>query len=288
MKIAKITPLYKSGDVDKLCNYRPISVLPVFSKLLERIMYNRIYSHVTNNKLLYEKQFGFQQKCSTDYAILQLTKNIYESFDRNTFTLGVFVDLSKAFDTVNHKILLKKLTCFGIKGIYLNWFKSYLNNRKQFISYDKKETAMLNLMCGVPQGSILGPLLFLLYVNDIQHASTILEPIMFADDTNLFISHKNITTLFSTMNKELTKIQEWFNANKLSLNISKTKYSFFHPLAWSDRIPLTLPKLEINANTIKREYTMKFLGILLDENISWKAHIDTKSQKNLKKPRNTL
>ena len=194
----------------------------------------------------------------------------------------MFVDLSKAFDTVNHKILLKKLTCFGIKGIYLNWFKSYLNNRKQFISYDKNETTMLNLVCGVPQGSILGPLLFLLYVNDLQHASTILEPIMFADDTNLFISRKNITTLFSTMNKELTKIQEWFNANKLSLNISKTKYSFFHPLALSDRIPLKLPKLEINANTIKREYTMKFLGVLLDKNLSWKAHIDTIGKKNSK------
>ena len=110
MKIAKITPLYKYGDVVKLSNYRPISVLPVFSKFLERIMYTRIYSHVTNNKLLYEKQFGFQQKCSTDYAIRHLTKNIYEYFERNTFTLCAFVDLSKVFDNVNYKILLKNLT----------------------------------------------------------------------------------------------------------------------------------------------------------------------------------
>ena len=227
MKIAKITPLFKSGDTDKLSNYRPISVLPVFSKLLERIMYNRVYSHLINHQLLYERQFGFQKNCSTEYAILQLTKEIYESFDENKFTLGVFIDLSKAFDTVNHKILLRKLTYFGIKGVYLDWFKSYLRNRKQFISYNDKSSSILDITCGVPQGSILGPLLFLLYVNDLQKASSIVKPIMFADDTNIFFSDKHITSLFSTMNNELKNIQSWFNSNKLSLNASKTIYIYF-------------------------------------------------------------
>ena len=275
MKIAKITPLFKSGDTDKLNNYRPISVLPVFSKLLERIMYNRVYSHLINHQLLYERQFGFQQNCSTEHAILQLTKEIYESFDENKFTLGVFIDLSKAFDTVNHKILLKKLTYFGIKGVYLDWFNSYLRNRKQFIFYNDKNSSMLDITCGVPQGSILGPLLFLLYINDLQKASSIVKPIMFADDTNIFFSDKHITSLFSTMNNELKNIQKWFNSNKLSLNASKTKYIFFHSQAHSGDIPLKLPKLEINTTTIVRESVIKFLGVLLDENLSWKTHIST-------------
>ena len=284
MKIAKITPLFKSGDTVKLSHYRPISVLPVFSKLLERIMYNRVYSHLINHQLLYERQFGFQKNCSAEYAILQLTKEIYESFDENKFTLGVFIDLSKAFDTVNHKILLKKLTYFGIKGVYLDWFKSYLRNRKQFISYNDKSSSILDITCGVPQGSILGPLLFLLYVNDLQKASNIVKPIMFADDTNILFSDKHITSLFSTMNNELKNIQSWFNSNKLSLNASKTKYIFFHSQAHSDNIPLKLPKLEINTTTIVRESVIKFLGVLLDENLSWKTHINTienKISKNL-------
>ena len=196
----------------------------------------------------------------------------------------MFIDLSKAFDTVNHKILLKKLTYFGIKGVYLDWFNSYLRNRKQFIFYNDKNSSMLDITCGVPQGSILGPLLFLLYINDLQKASSIVKPIMFADDTNIFFSDKHITSLFSTMNNELKNIQKWFNSNKLSLNASKTKYIFFHSQAHSGDIPLKLPKLEINTTTIVRESVIKFLGVLLDENLSWKTHISTienKISKNL-------
>jgi hypothetical protein len=159
LKIAKITPIFKSGELTNVSNYRPISVLPVFSKVLERIMYHRVYDHLTINKLLYDKQFGFQTKTSTEHAILQFTRDITKSFERGEYTLGVFINLSKAFDTVNHNILLKKLENYGIKGITLAWFKSYLNNRTQCIAYDDNLSSCLNITCGVPQGSILGPLL---------------------------------------------------------------------------------------------------------------------------------
>ena len=157
--------------------------------------------------------------------------------------------------------------------MYLTWFKSYLSGRTQYIQYDNSKTEMANISCGVPQGSILGPLLFLIYVNDLKSSSKILNPIMFADDTNLFYSHKNIKSLFDMMNKELKHISEWFRANKLSLNASKMRYTFFHKLQIADDIPLQLPPLWINNILIKREYSLKFLGVILDENLSWKSHI---------------
>ena len=273
LKIAKITPLLKSGEINLTKNYRPISVLPVFSKLLEKNMYYKVYEHVTNNQLLYEKQFGFQQNCSTDYAILELSEQIYKSFHNREFTLGVFVDLSKAFDMVNHEILLDKLSYFGLSEKYIKWFKSYLHKRQQYISYNNKQSTLNYITCGVPQGSILGPLLFLLYVNDLQYVSNIIKPIMFADDTNLFLSNRDIKQLFLRVNQELTHFQTWFNANKLSLNTGKTKYSFFHSPAYADRIPLRLPKLAINNTVIERENSIKFLGVLLDENLTWSNHI---------------
>ena len=186
---------------------------------------------------MYNKQCGFQQNCSTDQAILHLIDEISKSFDENEYTLGVLIDLSKAFDTVDHEILLKKIKFYGINKTILKWLFSYLSKRKQYISYDSKPTKTQTVLCGVPQGSILGPLLFLIYVNDLFKSSNILNPIMFADDTNLFYSHKNISNLFKTVNNELKNIHEWFKANKLSLNISKTKYSFFHPIQKKNDIP---------------------------------------------------
>ena len=192
-------------------------------------MYNRIFDYVSKNDLLYQKQFGFQKNSSTEHALLQLVEDITKSFEKGFYTLGVFIDLSKAFDTVDQKILLSKLKYYGITGKYHDWLYSYLTNRRQFVTYeDSKKTPELKVTCGVPQGSILGPLLFLLYVNDLYKASKVLTPIMFADDTNLFYAHKNLNLLYHTVNSELQKINEWFKANKLSLNLKKTTYSLFH------------------------------------------------------------
>ena len=196
LKIAKVTPIYKSDDTHIVSNYRPISILPAFSKILEKIIYNRVFKYFTDNSLFYKKQFGFRNKHSTEHAILQLIDDIHKSFNQGKYTLGIFIDLSKAFDTVDHTIMLDKLNTYGIKGRTLNWFKSYLNGRVQYVNLgDRGKTDELLIKCGVPQGSILGPLLFLIYVNDLFNASDILNPIMFADDTNLLYSHKNIQTL---------------------------------------------------------------------------------------------
>ena len=171
-------------------------------------MYNRLYNFLRENNILYEKQFGFQNSHSTDHAIIQLIDEISKSFEKNEYSLGVFIDLSKAFDTVDHQILLGKLSNYGIRNINYEWFKSYLTNRNQFVPYDQKKTKMAIVKCGVPQGSILGPLLFLIYINDMNKASKLLNPIMFADDSNLFYSHRDIKILFEVVNKELRNIHE--------------------------------------------------------------------------------
>ena len=284
LKVARIVPIFKTGSESKMSNYRPISILPCFSKILERIMYNRLYAYIESSNILYKKQFGFQKNHSTEHAVVKLVDEILTGFDKNEYTLGVFIDLSKAFDTVDHEILLSKLEYYGVKNNNLKWFKNYLTNRKQSVSYDHNHSNLLSVTCGVPQGSILGSLLFLLYINDLHTSSNILNFILFADDTNLFYSHKNIKTLFSTMNIELIKIDEWFRANKLSLNIDKTKYTLFAKQYQSNILPLRLPSLSIANINIKREYSMKFLGVILDEHLSWKEHIRTienKISKNL-------
>ena len=184
LKIAKVMGAFKAGDENEFGNYRPISVLPCFSKILERIMYKRLYNHLLNQNILYRKQFGFQQGHSTEHAILQLIDQINDNLEKNYFTLGVFIDLSKPFDTVYHQILISKLKNYGIEGNNLNWFKNNLLNRKQYLNLNKYETSFGSIKCGVPQGPILGPLLSLIY--DLCNGSDILDPIMFADDTNLF------------------------------------------------------------------------------------------------------
>ena len=184
LKVAKCIPLYKSGNKLLINNYRPVSILPIFSKFFERVMYKRLLSFINRNNLLYKYQFGFRQKHSTNMALID---KILEAINDGHLVIGLFIDFSKAFDTLDHNILLQKMYKYGIRGNCLKWFKSYLSERKQFVSYREINSETQTITCGVPQGSILGPLLFLLYmyVNDLVNVSSDLFPILYADDTCL-------------------------------------------------------------------------------------------------------
>ena len=235
-------------------------------------MYNCLYKYLKENNILYEKQFSFQSRCSTNDDIFQLVDNVFDSFEKELFTLGVFIDLSKIFDTVDHSILLKTLKFYGITDKNLAWFESYLSIRKQYIEIGENSKKELKYVtCGVPQQSILGPLLFLVYVNDLPSASQVknlpsasrlLDLVMFADDTNLFFNNKDMKHLFTVLNNELVNIKDWFTANKLSLNVEKTKHSFFHKPSKKDDIPFRLPKLIINNYKIQREEFIVLWGFI--------------------------
>ena len=229
LKIAQVLPLFKNNDPMLFNNYRPISLLPFFSKLFERLMYNRLIVFIEKHHLLYQFQFGFRKNHSTFMALVILLEKITEALDNSEFAICILIDFRKAFDTVEHNILLQKLYHYGIGGNALQWFNSYLSNRYQYVNYNNTSSDMKLITCGVPQGSILGPLMFLLYINDISSVSSILFSILFADDTTLFYSSKNLQELSDVINNELSKMMEWLNANRLSLNIDKTNFMIFRP-----------------------------------------------------------
>ena len=216
MKMGKVIPLYKSGDDNKFDNYRPISILQSFSKILEKLMYKRLQSYLDRHNILSDNQFGFRKGHSTIHPIITLVKDIIESNDKPTkdLTAAVFLDLSKAFDTVSHEILLNKMEYYGIRGKANLWFKSYLTERYQFTEFKSAISDVSSISSGVPQGSILGPLLFLLYVNDL-HNATNLKILSFADDTTVYHSSSNIEDLANTINNELKSIHIWLCENNL-------------------------------------------------------------------------
>ncbi len=267
LKIAKIVPIYKKGTKDKLSNYRPVSVLPALSKIYERLVYNRLVNFLDKHKILNKQQFGFRKNHSTSLAISALVDQFHETVERNEFMLGLFIDLSRAFDTISHKILLDKLCHYGIRGIALDWIKNYLSNRKQFVVFNHKKSSMGNVNIGVPQGSILGPLLFLLYLNDLSNTSTKLSFIQFADDTSIFIKGKSVSNMCKLMNSEIKHVSEWLKNNMLTLNVSKTNYMIM--ASQGKKFNNEECEITIDEVLIKHVNDMKFLGIILDNKLTW-------------------
>ena len=271
LKLAKVVPIFKQGSHEDITNYRPISILPYFSKILEKLMYNRLYDFVTKMKILYPSQHGFQAGHSTSMALLSIQDNISSVIDNNKFSVGIFLDIAKAFDTVDHSILLAKLENIGIRGQNLCWFKSYLTNRQQLVVCQGRLSKLRLIKFGVPQGSILGPLLFLLFINDLPNASSLVDFILFADDSNVFVSHKNYEELFQLVNQELKKITDWFKSNKLSLNLNKTSYILF--CSHRKKIPSRQGIVRVDNFLIPQVISVKFLGVHLDQHLTWNNHI---------------
>ena len=270
MKIARVVPLFKSGDPTIFSNYRPVSVLPLFSKILERLMYTRLLSFINVHNVLYAYQFGFRFGHSPGLALVLLVDKISQALERGEYVLGIFLDFSKAFDTVNHDILFEKLEFYGVRGLPLLWFKSYLNNRKQYVEYNSGQSESDTIRCGVPQGSILGPLLFLIYINDLALVSDKFFAMLFADDSNIFLSGKNPDELIRNMNEEMKTVVDWLKLNKLSLNLGKTHFMLF--TRKKENISLA-ENLVINNVEINRVDKTKFLGVMIDHRLSFTNHI---------------
>ena len=272
LKVAKVIPVFKNGDKHNISNYRPISILPCFSKILERLFYNRLNTFISRFHLLSDSQFGFRAKHSTDMALIQFVDKVSTALNNKLSTVGVFVDLSKAFDTIDHSILLDKLNFYGIRGVALKWLSSYLDNGQQFTSFKNHKSPWQEIHHGVPQGSILGPLLFLLYINDLHSSSSLLSFTLFADDTTIAFSDSNPAKSLNIMNAELLKVSSWFKANKLSLNEHKTKFMLFSK---SSHLSEDIPILRIDNNPILQVHSTNFLGVIIDDQLSWSEHISS-------------
>ena len=238
-------------------------------------MYNRIELFLDEFKIIYAKQFGFRKKHSTNHALLSIVEQIRKNMDNKIFPCGVFVDLQKAFDTVNHNILIQKLKHYGINGKANDWISSYLNNRNQSVKLNGVLSNQNSISCGVPQGSILGPLLFLIYINDMHRALPQSTVYHFADDTNLVFNCKN-QKIHKTINNELKLLFDWLCANRLSLNVAKTEFIIFRPprKKLHKRVYLKLNGVKIFEST-----KIKYLGVILDNKLSWKHHISELSKK---------
>lgn len=270
LKKAEVIPIYKSGKKHIIENYRPISLISNIAKIFEKIIYNRLSDFITKNNLLSSKQFGFTKKKGTKDALSYITSKIYENLDKSTPIAVTFIDLAKAFDTVNHEILLDKLYSYGIRGKAYDLLESYLKNRKQKVRIGQNSSDFKNINTGVPQGTILGPLLFIIYVNDLL-TNMPNNIVSYADDTAIIAIGKKWEDVEAIMNKYLEEVSIWLALNKLTLNVKKTVYITFGN--YCDSVPKDL-NIIINNEKIQKVDNYKYLGIVLDFNLKWKEHIE--------------
>jgi len=270
-KVSKIIPIYKKDDRKLLTNYRPISLLPTMSKIIERIMHGQLYNYFNDNNLIAEQQYGFRKNHSTELAALKLSDHNISEMDRGNIPIAIFLDLSKAFDTLNHDILLKKLRFYGVKDSAHKLIDHYLRDRQQYVKIGDCQSNLIPISTGIPQGSILGPLFFSIYINDLPTACDSFKFIMYADDTTLYANIENFdqNDIDNEISQELEQINNWLAANKLSLNVKKSKFMLFHKLK---QVPTI--SIQINNVTIDRVSHFNYLGITFDEHLSWENHIN--------------
>ena len=274
MKLAEVVPLYKGKAHDQETNYRPISLLTTMSKVMEKVVYKRVYEFLTRTGQICDTQYGFRSKHSCEHAIAQLVGTVLKNLENKRTTISVMLDLSKAFDTIEHSIMIQKLELYGVRGVCFEWFKSYLEQRqlrvKCRVTSTQEEAVSDNYIVnyGTPQGSCLGPLIFLIFVNDMHLHLTDVDSVQFADDTTIIFSHKNVNYLKYCVERELAVLNDWFKANKLTLNIDKSVYMVFDRTGRKD-----LKELVLGDKSIKQVKETKFLGTWLDDQLNWKAHM---------------
>ena len=268
LKIAVVKPIFKTGDSSNPGNYRPISILPLMSKILEKLIHRRLTAHIDRNNIIHHNQFGFQKHLSTYMPIMILQDFVTKAFEDKEHAVGIFLDLRKAFDTVDIQILLAKLQKYGIRNKAYDIISSYLSQRKQCVKIGQCKSDLTDVSIGVPQGSILGPLLFILYINDLPLISNNMTCLSYADDTSLLFKHENPIHLQDIVNRTLNLVSDWFNANFLSLNIDKTFSQHYSPTVSNIHLKIVLSNV-----LVKEKDEVKYLGLIIDKQLKFNAHI---------------
>ena len=276
LKMARVVPVFKKGSKLIVSNYRPISITNPFGKVLEKMMHSRMMSYLDKFKILYDYQFGFRKNHSTSFAVIDVVNMIQNQLHEGNYVMGIFMDLQKAFDTINFKILLDKLEHYGFRGSSLNWFKTYLTGRTQFTVVGSSKSTSRITSCGVPQGTVLGPLLFLLYINDITNSVCKSKIKLFADDSNLFVVSNNLPELFNIANSELSSLSQWIRANKLYINYDKTNYMIFEPSRHPHNFKSSMYNaiLLFNGFALSQVHSVKYLGLFIDDKLNWCEHVN--------------